>query len=151
MSDETSSTSIDIKFADLLEEGVQRFAHMLRRLIGALPFTRDVAQAEHEFVSASDHKTAAGYLERGREYYNKKKFKKAKHCFDKATRYDSQYALAHYYRGLALFKQGQRNSAITAWNHAVASDPESDAAIKAQSKLKGIKPDKIFMPGDEEW
>lgn len=151
MSHDTSTISVELNFPGLIVAFGQRIVRMFGTQTDGVPFAKDFEILQRQRVSHSDHKIAAGYVERGREYYNKKKFKKARHYFDKAIHFDSDYALAHYYLGLTLYKMGHRNSAIAAWDHAVVSDPDSSIAIKAKSKLKGIRPDRVILPDEDEW
>ena len=86
-----------------------------------------------------DHKRASGHLEHGRRYYNKKKYVKAEEYFRSAVMEDAGYALAHYYLGLALYKQDLSDKAIGCWTRAAKAEPGSDAALKAQKKLEFVR------------
>lgn len=90
-------------------------------------------------VSEQEHKQAARSLESGREYYNKKKYKKALKHFQKAAAIDGRYGLAYYYLGLAMYKTDRLRGARAAWQRAIDVDPESEAADRAREKLGNDK------------
>lgn len=100
-----------------------------RRMLKTLP----------EPVSDYEHKQAARHLENGREYYNKKRYKKALKYFQKAAATDGRYGLAYYYLGLALYKTDRPKGARSAWRRAIDVDPESEAADRAREKLGNDK------------
>lgn len=107
------------------------FRRILRR--------RRVRKTLPDQVSDYEHKQAARYLETGREYYNKKRYKKARKYFEKAAATDGRYGLAYYYLGLAMYKTDRPKGAKSAWQRAIDVDPESEAADKAREKLGNDK------------
>lgn len=90
-------------------------------------------------VTQEDHKLAASYLARGREYYNKKRYDRAVECFSEACDCDPGYALAHYFHGAALYKSKEVDSAVRAWKRAQEIDPDSEIGQKAARRLGSIK------------
>ena len=86
-----------------------------------------------------DHHRAARYVEKGRKAYNQKRFAVAEEAFRKAILEDSKYALAHYYMGLAMYKQDKLREAITYWTNAVKLEPGSDAATRAEKSLTRVR------------
>ena len=51
----------------------------------------------------------------------------------------SDKLLAHYYLGLALYKQNLSDKATGCWKRAAKAEPGSDAALKAQKKLEFVR------------
>ena len=100
---------------------------------------RRVQKSLPDPVTEEEHKQAARQLESGREYYNKKRYKKALKYFQKAAAIDGRYGLAYYYLGLAMYKTDRPKGARAAWQRAIDVDPESDAADKAREKLGNEK------------
>lgn len=100
---------------------------------------RRVMKTLPEPVSDYEHKQAARHLETGREYYNKKRYKKALKYFEKAAAVDGRYGLAYYYLGLAMYKTDRPKGAKLAWQRAIDVDPESEGADKAREKLGNDK------------
>jgi len=119
--------------------------------IGDLVFRLYYAvRSQTRSIDESDHKRASGYLERGRVYYNKKRYEKAEHYFRKSIDRDPQYALAHYYLGLALYRKDDSSAAVRAWNRAKEVEPGSDAAAKADKKLDYVKGHMVRVINDLE-
>ncbi|GMW01945.1 MAG: hypothetical protein AMXMBFR84_30810 [Candidatus Hydrogenedentota bacterium] len=85
-----------------------------------------------------DHQSAAKLLERGRKHYNEKDFARAEECFRKAILMDAEYALAHTYMGNVMYKKDLLREAVTYWTKAIDLAPFSDAAVKAESKLRRV-------------
>lgn len=82
-----------------------------------------------------NHKEAVASLERGRKAYNAKNYSRAEQCFRQAILEDESYSKAHYYLGLALYKQGDSQGATHAWKRATEVDPTGTMGLKAQRKL----------------
>jgi tetratricopeptide (TPR) repeat protein len=82
-----------------------------------------------------DHKEAVVTLERGRKAYNAKNYPRAEELFRQAVLSDEAYSKAHYYLGLALYKQGDSQGAQRAWKRATEVDPTGSMGLKAQRKL----------------
>lgn len=87
-------------------------------------------------MSTASHKDASRYLEIGRKKYNAKKYDEAEKCFQKAVNADGQYALAHYYLGLVLYKRDDSEAALRAWNRTIVLDKHSEIAGKANRKIE---------------
>ncbi|HIA46887.1 MAG TPA: hypothetical protein EYN96_02655 [Candidatus Hydrogenedentes bacterium] len=92
-------------------------------------------EAKHKMAS-SGHKEASQYLEKGRKKYNSKDYKVAGKFFQKAVDADIQYAMAHYYLGLAKYKLNDSEGAIRSWNATIDLGSGSEAAVKADKKLE---------------
>jgi len=90
-------------------------------------------------IDADDHKQASDYLEKGRRYYNAKRYERAEHCFLKAIKYDAGYPLAYYYLGLSQLKMENNESAFKSWKRVIQLDPGSEAAAKAERKIGAIR------------
>jgi len=82
-----------------------------------------------------DHKEAVATLERGRKAYNARNYSRAEEFFRQAVLADESYSKAHYYLGLALYKQGDSQGATRAWKRATEVDPTGSMGLKAQRKL----------------
>lgn len=122
---------IDDLFEDTETSVLDWFTGWMRR--------RRVLKTLPERVSEYEHKQAARFLETGREYYNKKRYKKALKYFQKAAGIDGRYGLAYYYLGLALYKTDRAKAARSAWQRVIDVDPDSEAADKAREKLGNEK------------
>lgn len=83
-----------------------------------------------------DRDEATRYLNRGIRHYNAKGYYKAERYFRRAVMADESFALAHYYRGLALYQLGAPDSAAKSWKRAAEVDPESEIAHKALRKIE---------------
>ena len=90
-------------------------------------------------VDADDHKQASDYLEKGRRYYNEKRYERAEHYFLKAIGYDAGYPLAHYYLGLSYYKLENTELALKSWKRVIQIAPDSEAAAKADRKIGTIR------------
>jgi len=88
---------------------------------------------------AGQRKEAAGTLEKGRKFYNQKNYAKAEDLFSRAVSADRSYALAHYYLGLARYKLDNQRGAERCWKDAMAAEPGSEAAYKAEKKINHVK------------
>jgi len=82
-----------------------------------------------------NHKDAVATLERGRKAYNAKHYSRAEELFRQAVLADETYSKAHYYLGLACYKQGDSQGATRAWKRATEVDPTGTMGLKAQRKL----------------
>lgn len=123
--------SIDDLFEDSENSVTEWIKARLRR--------RRVRKSMPDQVSEEEHKQAARHLETGREYYNKKRYKKALKYFQKAAALDGRYGLAYYYLGLAMYKTDRPKGARSAWQRAIDVDPDSEGAEKAREKLGNDK------------
>ncbi len=114
-------------------------ADFTRQIQSKLKYITSKIRKETKHVMATgDHKKAAKYLEKGRQYYNKKKYDAAGKCFAHALTVDPRYALAHYMMGLVLFKQNDSQAAKRYWEQAIKIDPSSDTAAKADKSIKAL-------------
>ena len=115
---------------------------LIRRLgaTGALAGAEDSKARKRRKPPASEqHKEAALHLKHGRERYNAKNYSAALEEFRRAVELDTEYALAHYYVGLAAYKLNDSQSAERAWTRAEELGPTSDTGLKARSKLELVK------------
>jgi tetratricopeptide (TPR) repeat protein len=114
-----------------------------KKLRGMGSVLRDSAESVTRRIAggtpAASHKEASVLLEKGRKFYNDKNFAKAEECFSRAVTEDPQYALAHYYLGLARYKRDNQRGAEAAWTQAMHVEPNSQAADKAEKKLNYAK------------
>ncbi len=86
-----------------------------------------------------NHKEAVAFLERGRKVYNAKNYSVAEELFRQAVSADEAYSKAHYYLGLALYKQSDSQAAVRAWTRATEVDPTGTMGLKAARKLNYVK------------
>jgi Tfp pilus assembly protein PilF len=86
-----------------------------------------------------NHREAVATLERGRKAYNAKNYPRAEEQFRKAVLEDESYSKAHYYLGLALYKQNDSQGAARAWTRATEVDPTGAMGLKAARKLNYVK------------
>jgi tetratricopeptide (TPR) repeat protein len=85
------------------------------------------------------HKEAVGILEKGRKAYNAKNYPRAEEHFRQAILADESYSKAHYYLGLALYKQSDSQGAVRAWTRATEVDPTGTMGLKAARKVNYVK------------
>lgn len=97
-----------------------------------------------------DHKRAAQYVEKGRRAYNEKDWARAEDCFHQAIIEDPNYALAYTYLGSTYYQQQRISQATSMWTKAIAIDPGSDAAAKAQQRLRRVQQRKEQVVADIE-
>ena len=101
-----------------------------RYLIGELELRAAMAQKDNGAIAtAIDAVTSSGYLDAGKSsqlymslgstYYNDKDYPKAQAAFQKATASDPGNSEAPALLGEALFAQGQKAEAATAFQHAI--------------------------------
>ena len=102
---------------------------------------RDTVKLERSVAGKSSHsrRKATRLVEEGRVHYNYRRYDLAEESFRNALLADSRYALAHTYLGYALYKQNRAGEAVQHWEEAVAIDPHSEAADKAERKLGMIR------------
>ena len=86
-----------------------------------------------------NHKEAVSILERGRKAYNAKNYSRAEELFRQAILADESYSKAHYYLGLALYKQGDAQGSVRSWTRAKEVDPTGSMGLKAARKLNYVK------------
>lgn len=103
---------------------------------------KKLARLTQKRDATPSHKRAKDLAKKGREAYNNKSYKEAEQHFHDAVLEDGHYALAYLHMGDACYQQSKYNEAIAAWRHAIAADPGSDAAAKAQTKLNRIEASK---------
>ena len=97
-----------------------------------------------------DHHAAAQYVEKGRRAYNEKDFNRAEEYFHKAIIEDPYYALAYTYLGSTYYQLQRLSEATGMWMKAIEIDPASDAAAKAQQRLRRVKLRKEAVIADIE-
>jgi len=97
-----------------------------------------------------DHHRASQLVEKGRRMYNEKRYPEAEDCFRRAIIEDPAYALAYTYLGSALYQQQRMRDATMMWTKAIELDPGSDAAAKAEQRLKRVKLRKDAVIADIE-
>ncbi|MBM3290341.1 MAG: hypothetical protein FJY92_09335, partial [Candidatus Hydrogenedentes bacterium] len=95
-----------------------------------------------------DHKRAAEYVEKGRRAYNEKDFAKAEDYFHRAIIEDPRYALAYTYLGSAYYQMQRISEATGMWMKAIEIDPGSDAATRAQQRLRRVQQRKEAVVAD---
>ena len=121
--------AIEDRLLDLLDA----LAPLRDRMIGALSRT---GRGAPKVADGYDHRMAANLVEKGRKYYNDRRYRRAERCFRRAVRSDESYGLAHYYRGLSLYQMNLPKAASVAWNRTIEVEPDSDIADKALRKLE---------------
>lgn len=89
--------------------------------------------------SRGDHKEAIQRLERGRKCYNAHDYARAEEYFRQALLADERYPKAHYFLGLALYKQDDGKGAVRAWKRAIEIDPRDAMAAKAERKIRYVQ------------
>lgn len=107
-------------------------------LAGVSRDAKKLARLAHKSEGSPGHKRAKELVKKGREAYNSQSYKEAEQYFHDAVLEDGHYALAYLHMGNACYQQSKYNDAIAAWRQAIAADPGSDAAAKAQAKLMRI-------------
>ncbi len=126
-----------------LGKHVQRFVLRKESVRDALNgVSKDTKKVAHAFGKATEtehHKDAVQLVERGRRTYNNHDYERAEEVFRQAVMADHGYALAHTYLGHALYQQGRVKEAVASWRQAIAADPGSSAAIKAQKKIHHVE------------
>jgi TolA-binding protein len=72
--------------------------------------------------------------------YNQKKYDEASEAFDAvlALPKNSKTADAHFMKGRSLVRLGQKSDAAKEYRAAIAADPHSDAAHRAQAELRDL-------------
>lgn len=103
---------------------------------------KKLARLSTKKESSSGHKRAKALAKKGREAYNNGSYKEAEQLFHDAVLEDAHYALAYLHMGDACYQLSNYSEAIAAWRHAIAADPGSDAAAKAQAKLHRVEASK---------
>lgn len=111
-------------------------------IVGLSRDAKKLAHIAHHRTSTANHKRAKDLAKKGREAYNKASYKEAEQLFHEAVLEDGHYALAYLYLGDSRYQLSKFNDAIAAWRQAIAVDPGSDAAAKAQTKLMRIEASK---------
>lgn len=76
---------------------------------------------------------------RGRKHYNEKNYTRAQEYFTSAMKNDPTYALAITYLGHTLYKLGEQREAVQMWRRAIMTDPSSEAASKAEAKIRKVE------------
>lgn len=78
-------------------------------------------------------------VKKGIAAFNEKDYKTAVGFFEKAIKHDPDYARAYTYLGNTQYKQGKYGDAVSSWNKAIKTEPNSDAADMAREKLDRVK------------
>lgn len=121
---------------DSMENTMADFTRQIQsKLQGLIPRFR---KSTRHWMASGNHNKAARYLEKGRKYYNKKKYSTAERFFKRALRVDPLYPLAHYMMGLVFYKRNDTRGAKRHWEQAIKTDPTSDVAAKADKKIESI-------------
>lgn len=100
---------------------------------------RKLRRSTKRAQTGAAHKNAVHLVKKGRERYNARDYEGAESYFRDALTEDPRYALAHTYLGHSLYKQGHIRQAVAAWRRAVAAEPGSEAATKAQRKIRYVQ------------
>lgn len=90
-------------------------------------------------MATPNHKEASQFLEKGRQKYNHTDYKIAAKFFQKAVDSDHEYAMAHYYLGLAKYKLDDSQSALREWEITISLDSVSKYATKADQRIEQHK------------
>ncbi|HRI89621.1 MAG TPA: hypothetical protein PLJ47_12210 [Candidatus Hydrogenedentes bacterium] len=96
------------------------------------------------------HHKASQYVEKGRRAYNDKNYEMAEDFFRRAIIEDPQYALAFTYLGSTLYNLQRISDATHMWMKAIELEPGSDAARKAEQRLRKVKSRKDAVIADIE-
>jgi tetratricopeptide (TPR) repeat protein len=96
------------------------------------------------------HRRAAQLVEKGRRAYNEKNFENAEKLFREALVEDPRYALAYTYLGSTYYQLNRLSEATMMWSKAIETDPHSDAASKAEQRLRRIQMRKNEVIADIE-
>ena len=90
----------------------------------------------HVFMpTPKQRKQAIYYVKLGVCAHNAKSYDEAEENFLYAIAHDGKYARALTYLGNTYYKMDQLPDALKMWGKAVASEPKSEAAKKAEAKL----------------
>lgn len=90
-------------------------------------------------VRPEERAKAQDFTSRGRKHYNQKNYTRAENYFRSAMKHDPTYALPVTYLGHTLYHLGQHDEAVQMWRKAIMTDPKSEAAEKAEAKLRKIE------------
>lgn len=97
-----------------------------------------IQKGTKHLMASAERKKASKYLEKGRKYYNRKKYPEAERCFKHALEHDSLYPLGHYMMGLVLYKGDDTRGAKRHWEQAIKIDPNSEVALKADKRIESV-------------
>jgi tetratricopeptide (TPR) repeat protein len=119
-------------------------ANFIGNRIGALlsavrPGAKKPGSGKKKSKGNGNHRLAAKTLNKGRKEYNQERYRKAEEFFREATELDDNYALAHYFVGLSMYKVDDVDAAIRSWKRAIEVAPHSEAASKAQKKIQHVR------------
>ena len=101
-------------------------------------------------TAPGNHHHASQLVEKGRRAYNEKDFERAEKYFREAIVEDPRYALAQTYLGSTYYQLNRIREATIAWTKAIEIDPSSDAAAKAQQRLRRVQMRKDAVIADIE-
>lgn len=133
---------------------VRRYAHniithgkrVLRRKESLRQACEGIANDSGKLVYAfrkgaqgEERERAIKYVKRGRKAYNQHEYDVAEHYFRQAIERDATCGLAHTYLGHTLYLTNQLEAAVKCWEEAIRQEPRSDAARKAEEKLKHVR------------
>ncbi|MBI2435070.1 MAG: tetratricopeptide repeat protein [Candidatus Hydrogenedentes bacterium] len=124
-----SDTSQEVGAGNLVLRAILWLPRQVSRLWG---------RTAHKSASR-ERRSAQPYVRRGIQAYNRKDYDRAEHYFSKAIERDYRYARAYLYLGNSYYKRHREVDAVNAWQRAIVSDPESDAASDAQAKLERMR------------
>lgn len=97
-----------------------------------------------------NHHRAAQLVEKGRKAYNEKDYERAERYFHEALVEDPRYGLAYTYLGSTFYQLQRIREATMMWTKAIEIDPSSDAAYKAEQRLRRVKARKDAVIADIE-
>jgi tetratricopeptide (TPR) repeat protein len=97
-----------------------------------------------------DHQFAAQLVEKGRRAFNEKDYERAERHFLDALVEDPRYALAYTYLGSTYYHLQRIREAALMWTKAIEIDPHSDAASKAEQRLRRVQMRKKAVIADIE-
>ena len=112
--------------------------------------SHDAGRLKRAATAPSDHHHAAKLVEKGRRAYNEKQYERAEKCFNRAIVHDPQYGLAYTYLGSTYYQMQRIREADMMWAKAIEVNPHSDAAYKAEQRLRRVKATKDAIIADIE-
>ncbi len=105
--------------------------------------TKDARKLAKSFTYDEDeeakHRRVRKLINKGRKVYNAHGYKESEHYFRKAIHEDNRNAWAHAYLAYSLYQQGRFKDAAAYWKRAIEIDPDSEAARKAEQKLRAVE------------
>lgn len=136
------------KWMQVREFGGQVKGHLIRvirreeRVGEAAPaVTQAARKLAHKLVAKPEprgrHK-AKKYVNEGKNAYNAANYDRAETWFQRAIEEDAGYAVAWLYLGNAFYKRHRLTEAVTAWQKAADSEPDTPAAERAESHIARV-------------